>query len=101
VPIAEIEQIAQLVNTGGVVGVLVLAVVVLAYGSFREWWIPGPTHRRLLEEVRSAGQRELDNEREEKKAWRTIALGLGNTAERSVVIAEQQLGIQLGPPGSH
>ncbi len=88
--ISDLQQLAGAVNTGGVVTLLLFGLVALTYGAYKEWWVPGPTHRR-----------EVDSLREERNAWRTIALGLGNTAERSVVMAEQQLGVSLGPPGAH
>ena len=87
--ITELQQIAQLVNTGGVVAVLLLNLFVLAIGAYKEWWVSGPSHRR-----------EVSSLMEERSAWRTIALSYGNTAERSVVIAEEQLGVKLGSPGS-
>lgn len=80
--IGEIQQLAQLVNSGGVVFLLLLGIIILAYGSFKEWWISGPAHIR-----------EVTSLREERDAWRTIALSFGNTAEKSVQMAEVQLGI--------
>lgn len=29
---------------------VVVVLIVAVYGAWREWWVPGPTHRRVLQQ---------------------------------------------------
>jgi len=51
----DLEGLNQVVQTGGVVGLLVTIV----WGALKEWWVPGRVHRRTVAE---------------KDFWRTHAL---------------------------
>lgn len=69
--------ISELVSGAPVALLLVAALI----GVVREWWVPGPTHRRQLAES-------LERERE----WRELALTSTGLAERAVDVAGRRAG---------
>jgi len=50
-------------------------------GAIREWWVPGPVHRRQIDEA-AARERE----------WRELALGATRLGERAIDVAGQRTG---------
>lgn len=66
------EQFALMSNAlnGAPLAALLAAALV---GAVREWWVPGATHRRLLDAAEA---------REER--WRDLALNATGLAERAV-----------------
>lgn len=79
----DITDLADAVNRGGVIVVLVAGLVVAA-------WVVRWLLARLLEAKDAA----IAAEREEKQSWRTIALGNQRTAESTVALAEHQVGLR-------
>lgn len=41
------EEIVNLLNSAGVLGLLVLVIFVTLAGLYRGWWVPGPFYREL------------------------------------------------------
>lgn len=80
---ADVLAVANLIDKGGVVVVLLAVVAALT-------WVA----RWLLGQLLAAKNDAIKNAQEERNAWRTIALGITHTAEKSVTIAEQQVGLR-------
>lgn len=43
-------EFVELIKGGSVATILAIALYVSLVGAFREWWVPGPAHRRTLAE---------------------------------------------------
>lgn len=75
-------QIGTLVNAGGVVFLLVAAIV----GRYKQWWVDGPTHA------------EMRDDRDEWKDMALKALGVSekaaDVATKSVLTASQAIRAQ-------
>lgn len=82
----QLASIVEFLNKGGVVGVLVMVVVVGGWGAVKGWWYPKP----YITELR----RQNNELRDERDAWRTVALGAQSVASRAVEAAESQLGLR-------
>lgn len=81
--VSDITDLADAVNKGGTIVVLVAGIVALA-------WVT----RWLLAQLLTAKEEQIKNMLEERNAWRQIALGVTHTAEKTVTIAEQQVGLR-------
>jgi hypothetical protein len=65
----DIVTILDIVTQGGLVGLLLLII----FGIVREWWVPGPLHRRLLAESHAREQE-----------WKKMALEGTAIADKAV-----------------
>lgn len=81
--VSDITDLADAVNKGGTIVVLVAGILALA-------WVA----RWLLSQLLAAKEAQIANMLEERNAWRQIALGVTHTAEKTVSIAEQQVGLR-------
>lgn len=77
-----IEQVIKIVETGGVVALL-LGII---FGFQRESWFPGRTVRRMLEE---AAEREAEM-KADRNYWRRTALDAISMASDGVRLAERR-----------
>lgn len=68
-----VDQIATLLNTGGVVFLLVAAVV----GRYKQFWVDGPTHRTEVADLKA-----------DRDFWKDRALTSLDLAARSTHVAE-------------
>jgi hypothetical protein len=80
--VGDITDLADAVNKGGTIVVLVAGILALA-------WVA----RWLLAQLLAAKEAQINNMLEERNAWRQIALGVTHTAERAATIAERQVGL--------
>jgi len=81
--ITDITDLSTAIDKGGVVVVLVGVVFGLAWVGWR-----------LLQRLLEAKDAQIASEREEKAAWRAIALGNQRTAEGTVAMAEHTVGLR-------
>lgn len=44
------NDFVAIVSNGSVSALLAVALWVAVVGAFREWWVPGPVHRRMMAE---------------------------------------------------
>jgi len=65
-----VDSILGLINSGGIVGLLVLVLV----GGYRRWWVYG---------------REYDSVIEERNEWRRIALMSSDIAKTAVSLGSE------------
>lgn len=61
----------DIIQSAGVIGLLVVVV----YGAIKEWWVPGKTHKRCLDE---------------RDQLLNLALRQANAAEKAVSLAEKE-----------
>jgi len=80
---SDVAAINNLIAQGGVQVVLLAVVAALT-------WVT----RWLLKQLLAAKEAQIVSATEERNAWRQIALGLTHTAEKTVTIAEQQVGLR-------
>lgn len=81
--VADVVAISDAVNKGGVLVVLVAVVAGLA-------WVA----RWLLTQLLASSATSLASAIEERNAWRTIAMAGLRTAEGTVSLAEQRVGLR-------
>lgn len=62
--------ISEAVQTGGLVVLLLLIV----WGALKEWWVPGVTHRRALQEA---------------EKWKNVATESIRTTERATFLSDK------------
>lgn len=79
----DITALSDAVNKGGTIVVLVAGILALA-------WVA----RWLLAQLLAAKEEQIKNVLEERNAWRQIALGVTHTAEQTVTVAREQLGLR-------
>lgn len=60
-------------------------LIVAVFGAYREWWVPGPTHRKQIAEERGR----TDKCEESAREWKNMALSGMEQAERGLGVAEK------------
>lgn len=65
-------ELFSLLETGGTVALLVVVV----FGAWKEWWVPGPAHKRRVTELT-----------QERNEWKDMALRGVNATEKAVDLA--------------
>lgn len=71
----DVVTLIDIVSQGGLVALLTIAL----FGAVREWWVPGPIHRRLLSESHAREQE-----------WKRMALEGTNLADRAVELVRDE-----------
>lgn len=72
-----LTELISWIRDGGVIALLTIIV----WGSYKEWWVPGTTHRRALDE-RDLRERRILSERDELQRELFDVLGLADRATR-------------------
>jgi hypothetical protein len=76
------DQIVKLLNSGGVLGLLVLVLV----GGYKQWWVWGWLYTAHSNEL----QKQLDQMTNERNQWRDLSLRYANVAEGAISAVKKE-----------